>query len=125
MKFIARWVICAVAVAVAVWLIPGIDILAQYRVVAIGVLALFLALINVSIKPIVQMIALPFTVLTFGVLYLIINTALLYLAAWLASTFFGINFVIEGFLSAFFASIIISVVTVILNVLTGVKDGAN
>ncbi|MDR0350390.1 MAG: phage holin family protein [Coriobacteriales bacterium] len=125
MNFIARWVICAVAVAVAVWLIPGIDIHTQYRLVAIGAFALFLALINVSIKPIVQIIALPFTVLTFGVLYLIINTALLYLASWLTNVLFGIDFVIEGFLSALLASIIISVVTIILNALTGVKDSTN
>jgi putative membrane protein len=122
MNFIARWLICAVAVGVAVWLIPGIDIFTPYRYLAIGALALFLALINVSIKPIVQVVALPFTVLTFGILYLVINTALLYLAAWLANTFFAVNFVIEGFFSAFFASIIISIVTVILNALTGVKD---
>jgi putative membrane protein len=122
MNFIARWLICAVAVGIAVWLVPGIDIYVPYRFIAIGALALFLALINVSIKPIVQLIALPFTVLTFGILYLVINTALLYLAAWLANTFFAIDFVIEGFFSAFFASIVISIVTVILNALTGVKE---
>jgi putative membrane protein len=122
MNFIARCLICAVAIAAAVWLIPGIEILSPYRYLAIGVLALFLALINISIKPIVQVIALPFTVFTFGILYLVINAALLYLAGWLANLFFSIDFVIDGFFPAILASIIISIVTMILNALTGVKE---
>jgi putative membrane protein len=111
-----------VAIGVAVWIIPGIEILDPQRYLAIGVIALFGALINVSIKPLAQILALPLTVLTFGVFYLVINTGMLYLAAWLANSIFNINFVIEGFMSAFLASIVISIVTVILNALTGANN---
>ena len=52
---------------------------------------------------------------TLGIFYLIVNTALLYLAAWLANGLFGIGFWISGFGSAFLASIVISIVTAIVN----------
>jgi putative membrane protein len=51
-----------------------------------------------------------------------VNTAVLYLAAWLGNGLLNIGFVISSFGSALVASIIISLVTVILNALTGVKD---
>ncbi|MDR1014202.1 MAG: phage holin family protein [Coriobacteriales bacterium] len=121
MKFVARWLICAVAAGIAFWLVPGIDVVASPPYLAIGILALFLALINVSLKPLLQAIALPFTILTFGIFYLVVNTALLYLAAWLAGALFGVSLVIAGFGSAFLASLVISIVTVILNALTGAK----
>jgi putative membrane protein len=111
-----------VATGFAIWLIPGIIVFAPNRYLAIGALALFLALINASLKPLLQIIALPFTILTFGLLYLIINTALLYLAAWLTGALFGFDLVITSFFSAFFASIIISLATMVLNAITGINE---
>lgn len=120
MGFIIRWIITAVAVGAAVWLVPGIDIIGgESAWVAIALFALFLSLINIGIKPILQILSLPITVLTLGIFYLVVNTLLLYLAAWLANGIFGVGFVIMSFGSAFVASIVISIVSALLNALIG------
>ena len=116
MSFLFRWLVSAIAVAAAVWLVPGIELIGGDSAwIGIVIFALILSLINISIKPILQILSLPITVFTLGIFYLIVNTALLYLAAWLANGLFGIGFWISGFGSAFLASIVISSVTAIVN----------
>lgn len=123
MNFFLRVLGIFIAVAVAVWLVPGIDIIGgQSSWGAIAIVAVIIALLNVSIKPILQLLGLPISVLTLGVFYLVINTALLYLAAWLANTIFGVGFYIEGFGWGFLASIVISLVSMIVNAFTGAVD---
>lgn len=120
MNFIIRWIVTAIAVAAAVWIVPGIEIVNSGSTwVGIVLFALILSLINMSIKPILQVLSLPVTVLTLGIFYLIVNTLLLYIAAWLANGLFGAGFYIASFGSAFVASIVISVVSALVNGLVG------
>ncbi len=123
MSFILRWIVTAIAVGAAVWLVPGIEVIGGDSAwAAIAIFALFLSLINIGIKPILQILSLPITVLTLGIFYLVVNTLLLYLAAWLSNGIFMIGFVIMSFGSAFVASIVISVVSALLNSLLGNKE---
>lgn len=123
MRFVLRWIITAVAVAAAVWLVPGVEVSsATESWVGVAVFALFLALLNMSIKPILQFLSLPITCLTLGIFYLIVNTFMLYVASWLATGLFDTGLVIDSFGSAFVASIVISVVSAILNTITGAED---
>ena len=122
MNFIIRWIVTAIAVAAAVWIVPGIDIIgADASWVGIALFALILSLVNMSIKPILQLLSLPISVLTLGIFYLVVNTLLLYLAAWLANGLFGVGFWIATFGSAFVASIVISIVSAIVNSIVGDK----
>ena len=106
MNFIIRWIVTAISVAAAVWLVPGIEILSNSASwVGIVFFALILSLINMSIKPILQILSLPVTVL--------------YIAAWLANGLFGAGFYIASFGSAFVASIVISLVSALVNGLIG------
>ncbi len=123
MNFIVRWLVTAVAVAAAVWLVPGIYVAGTAESwVAVAACGLALSLIDMSVKPLLQMLSLPITCLTFGIFYLIVNTAMLYLAAWLANGLFGVGFIISSFGSAFVASIVISIVSSIMNTIVGVDD---
>ena len=116
MNVIIRWLVTAIAVGVAVWLVPGIVIIGGDSAwVAIAIFALFLSLIDISIKPILQLLSLPVSVLTLGLFYLVVNTLLLYIAAWLANGIFQAGFYIDGFGWAFLASIVISIVSALLN----------
>lgn len=118
MNFIIRWLVTAIAVGVAVWLVPGIVIVGGDGAwVAIAIFALFLSLIDISIKPLLQVLSLPVTVLTLGLFYIVVNTLLFYIAAWLANAIFQVGFYIDGFGWAFLASIVISVVSALLNAL--------
>lgn len=122
MKFIARWIVTALAVAAAVWIVPGIDILITTQTwVGVALTALTLSLLNATVKPILKILSLPITVLTLGVFYLILNTLMLYLASWIANGLFDAGFYIQGFGSAFLASIIISIVSSILSGIAGTE----
>lgn len=123
MGFVLRWIVTAVAVAAAVWVVPGIEVSsATESWVGVAVFSLFLALLNMSIKPILQILSLPITCLTLGFFYLVVNTLMIYLASWLADSLFGAGIVIDSFGSAFVASIVISVVSAILGSITGANE---
>ena len=119
MNFIIRWIVTAVAVGVAVWIVPGISAVGSNATIAIAALALVLSLINVSLKPILQLLSMPITVLTLGIFYLVVNALLLELAAWAAGGIFGSGIAIDGFGSAFLGSIVISIVSAIANGIIG------
>lgn len=120
MNFIIRWIATAIAVGAAVWIVPGIEIVSTGESwVGIVLFALILSLINMSVKPILQVLSLPVTVLTLGIFYIVVNTLLLYIAAWLANGLFGAGFYIASFGSAFVASIVISIVSALVNGLVG------
>ena len=102
MQFIIRWLATAVAVGAAVWLVPGIAVLGTTESwIAVAITGLALSLIDMSIKPLLQLLSLPITCLTFGIFYLVVNTAMLYLAAWLSNGMFNVGFYISSFGSAF------------------------
>lgn len=67
--------------------------------------ALLLTLFNRFIKPILVLISLPITIMSFGFFYLLINAFGLYLI----DIILGNAFVINSFLSAFVSSIIIAI----------------
>ncbi len=119
MNFIIRWIVTAIAVAAAVWLVPGVFVWGDSTWIGVIIFALFLALINMSIKPILQVLSIPITVITLGIFYIVVNTLMLYLAAWLANALFGVGFEITTFGSGFLAAIIISLVSALINGIIG------
>ncbi len=122
MSFILRWIVTAIAVGVAVWLVPGIEVLDSQAWIGVILTALILSLVDIAIKPILQVLSLPITIITLGIFYLVVNTLLLYLAVWIANSIFGIGFDIASFGSGFVASIIISIVSTIANLFIGKKS---
>jgi len=67
--------------------------------------AVVLALVNVIIKPIVKLLALPVTVLTLGLFGLVINAAMLYIVDWVVPGFDTV-----GFLQTIIAALVLAVV---------------
>ncbi|MCH3943484.1 MAG: phage holin family protein [Atopobiaceae bacterium] len=118
MHFIGKWFITAIATAVAIWLVPGIE---AYGGAYVGPIfaALCLAVVNVTIKPVMQALGLPLTILTLGIFALVVNALALELASWLARNVFQAGITINGFGSAFLGAIIISIMTAILGGITG------
>ncbi len=120
MQFILRTIAIFVAVGVAVWLVPGVDVVgAQNAWASIALVSLCIALINMTIKPLLQILSLPITIISLGIFYLVVNTVLLYLAAAMGNALFGAGFVISSFASGFVASIVISIVSAIMNTILG------
>ena len=110
-SFLVRWLVLAIACAVVVAVLPGFTPVGEPPILGVAAFSLFLALINASVKPIVQMLALPFTILTFGVLYLVINWLFMELAGWLAVTLFGVGVEVGGFWWSVLGSLIMAIVS--------------
>lgn len=110
-NFFLRWVILTIAAAVMVVLLPGMHAIGDPPALGIAIFALFMALLNASLKPIVQTLALPLSILSFGLIALVINWLFMELASWLAFTLFGMGVTIGGFWWAVLGSLIMSIVS--------------
>lgn len=106
-QLIFVWVATAVALAVAAALIPSVDI--DGGVGTLLWVALMFGLVNGLIGPLLRLVSLPLTLVTFGLFGLVINGALLALTAGLSDALD-----VGGFLSTIVAAVIISVVTAVL-----------
>jgi putative membrane protein len=101
-RFAVRWFATALGIGVAGSLLPGI------RVDGAGaatLTALLLGLINATIRPILLILTLPLTLLTFGAFALVINGAMLALAARFVE---GVH--LAGFGSAVLGAVVVSLV---------------
>ena len=121
MRAIVIWLITGVAVAAALWIVPGIDLIGSQSSVwlSLAIIAALLALLNNFIRPFLQLVSLPISCLTLGLFALVVNVFMLYIAMWVANGLFNAGFYISSFWSALGASIVISIVTAILNAITG------
>lgn len=117
--FLMRWLVLTVAAAVMVVLLPGMTAVGQPPILGIAVFALFMALINASIKPLTHLIALPFSVLSFGIVALVINWLFMRLASWLAISLFDVGVTVNGFWWSVLASLIISIISGIVSAIIG------
>jgi putative membrane protein len=94
-----------------VLILPGMHVIGNPPIFGFAAFALFMALINASIKPIVHLLALPFSILSLGLVALIINWLFMRLASWLAIGIFGVGVDVGGFWWSVLASIIIAIVS--------------
>ena len=123
MYLLIRAVLTAAALAVATWLVPGIELTSGSTAAKVGTLlavAVIFGLINAILKPIVKTVGCLFYVLTLGLIALVVNGLLLWLASWVADKL-SLPFHITGFWAAFWGALIVSVVGWLLGVL--VPDG--
>lgn len=121
MKLLLRWIAAAAAVAAAAYLLPGIRL--EGGVEQLLVVALILGFVNAVVRPILKFFACGIIVLTLGLFLLVINAALLLLAAYVSQRA-GIGFYVDDFSSALFGSIIISIVSYLISlVLSGDERG--
>ncbi|ULQ51611.1 phage holin family protein [Flavihumibacter fluvii] len=106
MNFLVRLLISALVAFGLSYLLPGIHI--DSFVTAL-ILALVLAILNTLLKPIMVILTLPITIVTFGLFLLVINAAIIMLASKMVD-----GFKVDGFWWALLFSILLSVATSIL-----------
>ena len=114
MSFISNWLVTAIAVAVAAWIVPGVEIVGG-NVMAAAVSALVLALLNATVKPIFNFLSLPIAVLTLGLFQLVLNAIILELASYFSRNIFHAGIAIDSFGAALFGAIVISLVSAIVS----------
>jgi putative membrane protein len=76
--------------------------------------AAMIGIINAIVRPVVFLLTLPLTVVTFGLFILVLNAAMLVLAS-----VFVPGFVVHGFWAALFGWLLLSFFTFCINVLIG------
>jgi len=82
--FILRWVVNALAVMLAAYLIPGVSVTNFWSAL---ITALVMGLINAIIRPLVVILTLPVNIITLGLFTLVINALMFWLAAYFVPGF--------------------------------------
>jgi putative membrane protein len=115
-KFILRWVINAIALYLAVLLLPGIDL--ESGLVSIIWLALIFGLINALFRPLLKFLTCPLIILTLGLFTLVINTFLFWLTSVIGQSF-GLALIINDpvWWNAFLGGLIVTIVSVAMTMI--------
>lgn len=104
---IVKLIVNGFAVMVTAYLLPGVKVDGYMAAV---VLAVVLGILNVIVKPVLQILALPITILTLGLFSLVVNALVIMLADKLVS-----GFSVAGFWWAMAFSLVLSLVSSFLN----------
>jgi putative membrane protein len=115
-KFILRWVINAIALYLAVLLLPGIDL--ESGLISIIWLALIFGLINALFRPLLKFLTCPLIILTLGLFTLVINTFLFWLTSVIGQSF-GLALIINDpvWWNAFLGGLIVTIVSVAMTMI--------
>ena len=104
MYLLLKWIAFTFIVMFTAWLVPGIKL---YGFLTAFVAAAVIAIVNISLKPMLNLITLPINILSLGLFTLVINAILLMFVAYIVT-----GFEIDGFIPALFGSIIMSILSV-------------
>ncbi|MFD7546423.1 MULTISPECIES: phage holin family protein [unclassified Streptomyces] len=118
MNFLVKTLANAGALAVAIWLLDKITLTGDgtgAKALTLVVVALIFGVVNIVVKPVVNILTIPLFILTLGLITLVVNALMLLLTSWVADKL-DVGFHVEGFWTAVLGALIISVVSWALNV---------
>jgi putative membrane protein len=118
MHLMVRWLINAIALLAAAFVVPGIHLSGSGRPgfnewVTLAIVAAIFGVINAIIRPVVVVLTLPLTIVTLGLFMFVINALMLMLTGRIARAF-DLAFRVDGFGSALLGALVIAVVSFIL-----------
>lgn len=116
-KWLLQSILSAVAVLFTSQILPGVQV---SGIVDALLVALVLSFLNTFLKPILLVLTIPVTLLTFGLFLLVINAAIIVVADLLLD---GFN--VSGFGWALLFSLILSVINALLQSMTGINQSRN
>ncbi len=96
-----HWFVSVIAVLVAAYLVPGVEV----DLIGALVLAIVLGLYNALLRPLVGLLTLPLNIVTLGLFSLVTNALIIMLADYLVA-----GFSVGGFWSALFFSVLLSLI---------------
>lgn len=113
LALLIRLLLTALAFVITAWLLDGMELSGGF----FGALwvALLFGVINTVVGTIVRLLTLPFILLTFGLLLVLINAAMLGLTDWVT----GHLTIDEFWWTTIWAAILLSIITVVLDVIVG------
>lgn len=111
MNFLIKLVLNAIAVVLAVYILPGVHLADFWYAI---MLAALLSLLNSSVKPILIFLTIPATIFSLGLFLLVINAVIIEIAAWILEP----GFTVQSFWWALLFSIVLSFINSIFERLT-------
>ena len=124
MKILIGIIVSAAALGVAAWVVPGHrdsghgDVSKAETLLAVAVI---FGVINAILKPVIKTVGCAFYVLTLGLVALVVNGLLLWLASYIAGRL-NLPFHVTGFVAAVEGALIVGVVSWLLHLLLGGDD---
>ena len=120
MLILWRLLINAAALWAATRLVPGISFDGDWRL--LFVVALVFGVLNVSVRPVLMLLTLPFLIVTLGLFTFVLNALMLWLTSAISDAL-GLGFHVEGFGAAFLGALVVSVVSFLLSFFVGSSAG--
>jgi len=102
MKLILHVLIVALALLVSAYIIPGIEVASVYIAI---IAALILGLLNLVIRPILFILTLPLTIITFGLFAFVLNALIFWFAASFYRGLYGLLVLYPSLLGSIVVSI--------------------
>ncbi|OLT41928.1 hypothetical protein BJF86_02715 [Serinicoccus sp. CNJ-927] len=119
MKILATVVANGVALWVASALVSGIEFGGQgwSTVLTVVLVAAVFGVVNAVVRPLAQLLSLPFIILTLGLFLVVVNALMLLLTSWLAGVL-GLDFRVDDFWwDAVLGAVIVSAVSMVVGML--------
>ena len=112
--FLTIWLTTAVALGVTAGVLPGVRV---DSLLALAVSAVVLGFVNAIVRPLLVLLTLPFTVLTLGLFYFVVNGIAFGLAAALVP-----GFRVASFFSAVLGAFVVGLVSWFIGAVGGRRD---
>ena len=115
--FFVHWLTTAGALSVTAWMLAGVSVDSLF---SLGLAALVLGFVNAIIRPLLLLLTLPFTLLTLGLFYFIVNGVAFGLAAVLVP-----GFGVTSFFSAILGAFTVGLVSWCIGIFVGTQNETN
>lgn len=111
MKLLIRWLLSAISLMIVAYFVPGFNVRGFGAAL---IAAAVIGFINATLGVLLKILTFPLTVVTLGLFLIVVNAAMLKLAAWLVP-----GFQVRTWLAAIIGAILLSIVSAILHALVG------
>lgn len=110
-----RFVVCAVSLALTAIIVPHVYFSGDYRILSWLVISVVFGLLVAFVKPLIQLLLLPLIFVSYGLVVVLINTAIL----WILALIFPDRFQVDTILWALLGGLVSGVLVVLLENLFG------
>jgi len=107
-RLLYSWIVNVAAIWIASIFIDGVDYSEDYWILIVT--GLVFSFVNMLVKPIVKLLALPLVIITLGIALFFVNLLMLYITAWIVP-----GFELASFMSAIWATVVITAVNWVLH----------
>lgn len=107
MNIFLKWLANAIVIMIAAYILSGVHVENLWTAL---VVALVLGILNVLVKPVLILLTLPLTIVTFGLFLLVINAFVVVLAAHIVP-----GFTVDNFWWALLFSLLVSLINMVVS----------